>query len=142
MASIGTIKYKNGSSWVDILHPIGSVWLSNSSTSPASLFGGTWTQLTNAVLRAATSTGYIGSDTHTLTINEMPSHNHNLTTDGVIFTKTASVTSRNNDLSVASDWGPGIQVTYTGGALHILSYSVHTISSFGSELRRGDVICL
>ena len=114
MASIGTIKYKNGSSWVDILHPVGSVWLSNSSTSPASLFGGTWTQLTNAVLRAATSTGYIGSDTHTLTINEMPKHNHELTTDGVIFTKTYTV-DEGTQMSATTNWGPGIQVTYTGG---------------------------
>lgn len=114
MASIGTIKYKNGSSWVDILHPVGSVWLSNSSTSPASLFGGTWTQLTNAVLRAATSVGYVGSDTHTLTINEMPSHNHDLKTDGVIFTKTYTV-DEGTQMAATTNWGPGIQVTYTGG---------------------------
>jgi hypothetical protein len=116
MVSIGTIKYKNGSSWVDILHTVGSVWLSNSSTSPASLFGGTWTQLTNAVLRAATSTEYIGSDTHTLTINEMPSHNHKVTANsgGVIFTKIGSVND-GTAKSTTVDWGPGITVSYTGG---------------------------
>lgn len=78
MASVGTIKYNNGSSWVDILHPINSFYISYTSTSPASLFGGTWTQITNAVLRGATGVGYTGSDTHTLTINEMPSHSHTL----------------------------------------------------------------
>lgn len=76
MASVGTIKYKNGSSWIDILHPVGSFYLSSKSTSPSSLFGGTWTQVTNAALRGASSLGYTGSDTHTLTINEMPSHRH------------------------------------------------------------------
>lgn len=78
MASVGTIKYKNGSSWVDILHPTGSFYISSQSTSPANLFGGTWTQVTDAALRGSTSTGYIGSDTHTLTTNEMPSHQHQL----------------------------------------------------------------
>lgn len=76
MASVGTIKYKNGSSWIDILHPVNSFYISYASTSPASLFGGTWTQITSAVLRGATGVGYTGADTHTLTINEMPSHNH------------------------------------------------------------------
>lgn len=74
-----TLKYRSGSSWIDIIHPVNSIYMSNVSTSPATLFGGTWTQLTNAVLRAAAGYGYGGSDTHTLTINEMPSHNHSIT---------------------------------------------------------------
>lgn len=78
MASVGTIKYKNGSSWIDILHPVGSVWISHQSDSPATLFGGTWTQITDAALRASTSIGYTGSDTHTITINEIPSHRHDI----------------------------------------------------------------
>lgn len=117
MASIGTIKYKNGSSWVDILHPIGSVWLSTSSTSPASLFGGTWTQLTNAVLRAATSTGYIGSDTHTLTEAEMPKHYHDVVAkpDGHLFTAVRGVLS-GSELSATTDWGPGAWTGWAGSS--------------------------
>lgn len=118
MASIGTIKYKKGSSWVDILHPIGSVWLSNSSTSPASLFGGTWTQLTNAVLRAATSTGYIGSDTHTLTKEEMPSHYHSVgpRPGGYLFTDIVQAVS-GSDISVTADWGPGLWTGLEGNSV-------------------------
>lgn len=71
-----TLKYKSGDSWIDILHPIGSCWISHQSTSPADLFGGTWTQITGAVLRAADNYGYDGTDSHTLTVNEMPSHRH------------------------------------------------------------------
>lgn len=78
MATIGTIRYRNGSDWVDILHPVGSFYFSTQSTSPASLFGGTWSQISGAVVRGATSTGYGGSDTHTLTISEMPAHKHQL----------------------------------------------------------------
>lgn len=76
MASVGTIKYKNGSSWVDILHPVNSFYFSHASTSPSSLFGGTWTQVTGAAIRGNNSVGYTGSDTHTLTTNEIPSHSH------------------------------------------------------------------
>lgn len=78
MASVGTIKYKNGSSWIDILHPVNSFYFSHASTSPSSLFGGTWTQVTNAVLRGSDSTGYTGSDTHTLSIDEIPAHRHGM----------------------------------------------------------------
>lgn len=59
-----------------VVYPIGAIYASGSSTSPASLFGGNWTQITNAALRGATSVGYTGSDECTLTISQMPSHNH------------------------------------------------------------------
>ena len=61
---------------MDLIFPIGSFYISQQSTSPASIIGGSWTQVTDAVLRGSTSIGYIGSDTHTLTISEMPSHDH------------------------------------------------------------------
>lgn len=62
------------------IYPVGSVYISFSNTSPASLFGGTWTQLSNRFLYASTgtagSTG--GESTHTLTVDEMPSHTHKI----------------------------------------------------------------
>lgn len=61
---------------LDIVYPIGSMYISFSSTSPASSIGGTWSQITNRVLRASTNTNTGGEDTHTLSINEMPTHNH------------------------------------------------------------------
>lgn len=73
---MATLKYKNGDSWIDILHPIGSFYFSNSDESPSVLFGGTWTQITGATIRGDTSIGYSGSDTHTLTDSEMPKHVH------------------------------------------------------------------
>ena len=50
-----------------VLYPVGAVYLSFSSTSPASLFGGTWTQITGRFLRMDNGTGTGGSDTHTHT---------------------------------------------------------------------------
>lgn len=37
---------------IDIIYPIGSLYSSTSSTSPATLFGGTWTQIKGAVIAA------------------------------------------------------------------------------------------
>ena len=58
------------------VYPVGSIYLSTVNTSPSSLIGGTWAQITNAALRASTSIGYTGADTHAIAINEMPAHQH------------------------------------------------------------------
>ena len=63
------------------LYPVGAVYISANSTSPASLFGGTWESIGGRFLLGADATYAAGSTggeaTHTLTIGEMPSHNHN-----------------------------------------------------------------
>ena len=61
-------------------YPVGSIYMSVNSTSPASLFGGTWEQLKDRFLLGAGDTYTNGStggeSTHTLTVDEMPSHTH------------------------------------------------------------------
>ena len=62
------------------VYPVGAVYMSSSSTSPASLFGGTWTPIQNRFLIGA-GAGYQtmktgGESTHTLTESEMPRHTH------------------------------------------------------------------
>lgn len=60
---------------------VGYVWVSYSGESPAGILGGTWAPITGAFpyFDAGTRTG--GSNTHTLTEHEMPSHTHNLSND-------------------------------------------------------------
>ena len=62
------------------LMPVGYVYVSTVSTSPASLFGGTWTQITDRFLLAAGSSYTAGNTggaaTVTLTTSQMPSHAH------------------------------------------------------------------
>lgn len=64
------------------IYPVGTIYMSASSTSPASLFGGTWEQIQDRFLLAAGSSyaaGNTGGEAaHTLTVNEMPSHTHGL----------------------------------------------------------------
>lgn len=69
---------------IDLLtvYPIGSIYLSVAETSPAALFGGTWEQLKDRFLLGAGSTYALGSmggeEKHAVTIEEMPSHFHNI----------------------------------------------------------------
>lgn len=66
----------NAHHMIDRLFAVGYVWISYTNTSPASLVGGTWTPITGRFpyFNAGTETG--GSNTHTLTEAEMPSHSH------------------------------------------------------------------
>lgn len=50
----------------DLIYPVGSYYISNSSTSPASLFGGSWVRITSRFLYSSnSSSGTGGSDSHT-----------------------------------------------------------------------------
>lgn len=64
------------------LYPVGAVYISVNSTSPASLFGGTWESIGGRFLLGADATYAAGSKggeaAHKLTINEIPLHDHNL----------------------------------------------------------------
>lgn len=83
--------------FLDLHYPVGSIYLSINSTSPATLFGGTWEQIQDRFLLAAGETynaGDIGGEAeHTLTIDEMPSHNHK-----------QNVTANSGGTGVRQDW--------------------------------------
>ena len=75
-----TLKDELKDEFLNSAYPIGSIYMSVNSTSPETLFGGTWEALEDRFLLgagdayAAGTTG--GEAKHTLTVNEMPSHNH------------------------------------------------------------------
>ena len=87
----------------DAIYPVGSIYMSMSSTNPSNLFGGTWERIgvgrtlisaggdDNAVVDENNYTGRgtniaethwfpvgekVGEINHTLTVTEMPAHNH------------------------------------------------------------------
>jgi len=72
-----------GQGFFDAVYPVGSIYMSVNSADPSTLFGGTWEQLEDTFLlaagtnHAAGSTG--GEETHTLTVDEMPTHDGHLT---------------------------------------------------------------
>lgn len=64
-----------------VIYPIGAIYQSTSPTSPASIFGGSWTRIADAYLRAIGNTGvalgeYGGYAEYKLSVNQLPSHNH------------------------------------------------------------------
>ena len=78
--------------WVnlmDVVYPVGSIYLSASSTSPSSTIGGTWTQIKGAVLAAYGANSFASSGNYggslKISVSQMPSHNH-LYVDGGGFT--------------------------------------------------------
>lgn len=55
--------------------PVGYVYMSSNSTSPADIYGGTWSAISGGrYMRAASAWGNGGSNT--ITTSQMPSHNH------------------------------------------------------------------
>lgn len=65
---------------LDKVYPVGSIYMSVNSTNPKTLFGGTWVQIKDRFLLAASTTYKAGSTggeaTHTLTVDEIPNHQH------------------------------------------------------------------
>lgn len=87
----GIICFSGGLTYdLDKVYPIGSIYMSVNSTSPSTLFGGTWEQIaqgrtiigqgtgtdSNSVSKTFTNGATGGEYDHTLTTSEMPKHKH------------------------------------------------------------------
>lgn len=94
------------SSIVDAIYPVGSIYMSVNSANPGTLFGGTWERIQDTFLLAAGQTyaaGATGGEAeHTLTVSEMPAHDH-----GIL-----SGFGDKNDPAIDSD---GFRYEYWGG---------------------------
>lgn len=70
----------NGEPLLNLVYPVGSIYWSSNNTDPGTLFGGTWQQIKDRFVLAAgdsysvNNTG--GAATVTLSVDNMPSHNH------------------------------------------------------------------
>ena len=84
---------------VNLLYPIGSIYMSIQSTNPSTFFGGTWERIAKGKtlvgvdendtdFNVSSKTG--GEKTHKLTIDEMPSHNHSVNSRATTFADTGS----------------------------------------------------
>lgn len=71
---------QRGTGLVDLLYPVGSIYMSVNNVSPQSFLGGIWERIQDRFLLAAGSTyspGATGGEAaHTLTVNEFPLHDH------------------------------------------------------------------
>lgn len=72
----------NDSNLIDLVYPVGAIYISVSPANPSTLFGGTWERIQDTFLLAAGSTyaaGATGGEAeHTLIEAEMPAHSHDV----------------------------------------------------------------
>ena len=97
---------------------VGYVWISYTNTSPSGLVGGTWTPITGRFPYFNAGTGTGGSNTHTLTVGEMPEHNHATVVKG----KSGNVSEgAGYTVPIYNDYGSdyaGMTATAGGGKPH------------------------
>ena len=117
---------------LDTVYPVGSIYMSVNSTSPADLFGGTWEQIKDTFLLSCGDTysnGATGGEaTHTLTVSEMPSHTHiqnqhrhteagNWST-GSGSTSAYTTTANREGTSLYTNWATATNQNTGGGQAH------------------------
>lgn len=122
------------------LYPVGSIYMSMNATDPSVLFGGTWERIKDRFVLAAGdsyASGATGGEaTHTLTVDEMPSHKHGENMPAQGYEGWGEVTTSDYNVAIKYNgdgnyFGPGTKLhlattgscgTYTGsvggGAAH------------------------
>ena len=93
---------------INKIYPVGAIYMSVNSTSPASLFGGTWQQIEGRFLLGASS-DYVagttgGEATHTLTVEEMPSHNHSASLNLKYLNNSATASTSSHVTGWSNHW--------------------------------------
>lgn len=99
-------------------YPVGSIYISTNSTSPATLFGGTWRQIQGRFLLAADNTYKAGSTggeaMHTLTVDEMPNHEHSIPYPNAAGPEEAAI-GYPADSDTNKSWGAEMCKTHSAG---------------------------
>lgn len=107
------------------IYPVGAIYWSRRDTSPSSFFGGTWTRIQSRFILGASSkypvnsTG--GEEKHTLSVSEMPSHDHGGKTGEPSNNNTGAASGSTGDNDVAHKHEiPSLTgtATDTGGHTH------------------------
>lgn len=118
---------------LDTIYPVGSIYMSVNNVSPSTLFGGTWEAIQDRFLLAAGSS-YSGGTTggsakhtpsgtlsggavgnHTLTVAEIPSHEHKFNRQQWYSADAQTTTSAGTIYSWKSSTGGATSYGYQGG---------------------------
>lgn len=131
-----SIVHKRGGGWyylnnlLDNIYPVGSIFISTVNTNPSTYFGGTWERIKGRFLLAADDSTYKlggtgGEATHKLTVNEMPSHSHDMDEESYGGGGYKNKMGIRQDAGGSSHWTPQYEQTtsystykptYTGGS--------------------------
>lgn len=108
-----------------LIYPVGSLYWSSKSTNPASLFGGTWVQIKDRFVLACGDTYKTvgatgGASSVTLSVSNMPSHNHSFTPSGNVTSTFTGTTATGTFGGVRSRSGGTTEATgvFSWGATH------------------------
>ena len=111
--------------FLDLCWPVGSYYWTNNSSSPETLFGGSWTRIYGKFVYAADSNRTVnstgGQERLTLSINEIPSHNHKSYYGRKFLLSYGSYGVNSSGDKKVCDWNTSIQndpseyTAYTGG---------------------------
>lgn len=122
------------------IYPVGAVYISFNSTSPSSLFGGTWQRLKDTFLLAngdsyaANTTG--GSATKSISVNNLPAHNHSVNSAGA-HTHTATTANNGAHNHTASSASAGAHThTASSGSAGSHTHTRGTMNITGSIVAR------
>lgn len=112
--------YCRGRELVDLIYPVGSIYLSAAAASPATWLGGVWEQIKGRFLLAADGTygaGTTGGEAaHALSIDEMPKHNHGYEVRSPLNNQSGAVQHGFADYNNSNWWaGTWSYVTAAGG---------------------------
>lgn len=98
-------------------YPVGAIYLSVIDANPAALFGGTWERIGGRFLLGADSTYAAGSTggeaAHTLTVDEMPRHNHEIDNLNASGNTTPYMTVQAQE---KKGYSGNVQTMYAGGS--------------------------
>ena len=108
-----------GKTLLNYIYPVGSIYMSVNSTSPATLFGGTWERLKDRFLLGSGDTysngATGGAATHTLAVSEIPSHNHGYGVYDASSTNSMAVNHMAAYCGKVASTAWGSNTLYTGG---------------------------
>lgn len=80
---------------LEVVYPVGSVYLTAQSTSPATTFGGTWSKVTGGCVAAAGTTGFATADSTggstIISVDQMPKHQHYTNNSDVVYNANGSI---------------------------------------------------
>ena len=101
-----------------LIYPVGSLYWSSKSTNPSSLFGGTWVQIKDRFVLACGDTYKTvgatgGASSVTLSVDNMPTHNHSFTPSGKVSSHNHGLNNHTHSFSGSGTTG-GMSDNATG----------------------------
>lgn len=140
----------NNESILDIVYPVGSIYISTTSPNPLASVGfGTWVAYGAGRVLVGVGTGFAagalgGEATHSLSVAEMPAHNHTYTVNAAgAHTHSGSTLSsagshQHTFRTVSSGWGnSGLErrsySSITTASLYTTSNGAHTHSNYSAD---------